>query len=134
MLETKCGLASWALRKACAETEAKQELQEKVHQLEILEKQHLVEKEKIWRQKSEALEKYKPNTQKSIQEYLPNLRANMILCAQVTIGLLDLSQLNFNCIRRHINANLNYNTFNPSRLEWEEFQRKWKGSRELFYA
>lgn len=76
----------------------------------------------------------KVDAQKSIQEYLPNLRVSLILHEQVAVGPFNLSQVNFNCMRRLINASLRFNAFNILGLEWEECQRKWKGFGELFYS
>lgn len=49
-------------------------------------------------------------------------------------GLLDLTQVNFSCIRQLTNTNLSFKIFNPLGDRWEEFQIKWKESRELFYT
>lgn len=87
----------------------------------------------IQKKNEEALAKYKENTQQGIQDFLPGLRANLVLHTQVTAGPFDLSQVNFDCLYQFTNTDLNFNIYNSSRANWEEFWKECRGFQKLFY-
>ncbi|KAH1063950.1 hypothetical protein J1N35_028937, partial [Gossypium stocksii] len=50
------------------------------------------------------------------------------------VGPFDVSQVNFDYISKLTNINLGFDVLNPSTTEWEEFQKKWKESTNLFFS
>ncbi|KAK5825652.1 hypothetical protein PVK06_020509 [Gossypium arboreum] len=60
-------------------------------------------------------------------------RSNYIVHAQVTVGLVDVSQDDFSYLHHYVNKDLSFNVLNPFGLEWEEFKKKCKDSDDFFY-
>ncbi|KAH1129985.1 hypothetical protein J1N35_001363 [Gossypium stocksii] len=100
------------------------ELEEKVHRLKALEKQHLANKEQIQRENHEALEKFVADNNKGIKAHLPILRSNLMLHAQVSMCPFNLRRLNFKCMRHLAKIDLSFDVLNSKGVVWKKFQRK----------
>ncbi|KAH1031870.1 hypothetical protein J1N35_044044, partial [Gossypium stocksii] len=61
----------------------------------------------------EALKKYQNDSKKNLTEVMPKLRSNLVLHAQVVMGPLDLSWVDFNFLQKITTKSLNLNIYNP---------------------
>lgn len=58
--------------------------------------------------------------------------SNLVLQAQVIVGPLNLSQVNFNYLLKVTPDSLNFNVYNPNGEDQERFQREWKQLVDFF--
>ncbi|KAH1107731.1 hypothetical protein J1N35_011499 [Gossypium stocksii] len=83
---------------------------------------------KLLERKVESLEKafkkYQEDTTKNFTKALLELKANLVLYAQVVASPLDYSQVDFNFLKDISIDSLGFNVYNPKGKEWEEFQLK----------
>ncbi|KAK5775456.1 hypothetical protein PVK06_043350 [Gossypium arboreum] len=63
------------------------------------EERHKAELKRLCQSHGETFKKYQEDTQKKLVEALLNLKSNLIPLAQVAIGPLDLSKVNFNNLK-----------------------------------
>lgn len=66
--------------------------------MKALEGQGLVDLEQLWNESNKAIENYKADTKAKMKEYLPKLRSNLMLHAQVIVGPFASSQVDFICM------------------------------------
>ncbi|KAK5825626.1 hypothetical protein PVK06_020482 [Gossypium arboreum] len=71
-----------------------------------------------------TLEKYKRETLQSFRDYLPDLRSNFLLHAQVVGDPFDAYGLNFDALSDFTSAQLDFDVHFPSEATWEEFLEK----------
>ncbi|KAK5842958.1 hypothetical protein PVK06_005382 [Gossypium arboreum] len=62
--------------------------------------QHSSKLEHLRQTNEETMKKYQEDTKKNLIAALPILRSNLVLHAQVAVGPLDLSQVNFNYFKK----------------------------------
>ncbi|PPR94313.1 hypothetical protein GOBAR_AA26356 [Gossypium barbadense] len=127
------GLLSWALRKCCNGSEAKQAQSDMALAFRDQQLAQLRQTlETISYQNQEFMESIS-SLETKITNYIPKLRSNHILYAQATLRPFDVSQVNFGCMRQLTNVDVVFNVVNPSNTEWELFQKKWKEFDNLFF-
>ncbi|KAK5771925.1 hypothetical protein PVK06_048181 [Gossypium arboreum] len=67
-------------------------------------------------------------------DYLPDLKSNFLLYAQVVGGLFNACRVNFNALSHLKNAQLDFDIRFPFRATWEEFVEEWKNSSRLYFV
>ncbi|KAH1121784.1 hypothetical protein J1N35_004944 [Gossypium stocksii] len=70
----------------------------------------------------------------NFQDYLPELKSNILLHAQVIGGPFDARKVNFDSLSHLTGAQLGFDIHFPSRLAWEEFVEEWKNLNRFFLA
>ncbi|MBA0637375.1 hypothetical protein Godav_025836 [Gossypium davidsonii] len=74
---------------------------------------HRVELESLRQSREETFRKFEEDTKKNFNDALFEWRSNLILHAQVVASPLDLSHVNFNCLRDISSVSLNFNVYHP---------------------
>ncbi|KAK5771489.1 hypothetical protein PVK06_047694 [Gossypium arboreum] len=73
----------------------------------------------------------KEDTKKNCNDVLQKWKLNLILETQVVAGPLDLSHVDFNCLKDISSMSLSFNVYHPTGDECEAFQREWKKSEDF---
>lgn len=74
---------------------------------------HRVELESLCQSCEEIFRKFREDTKKNFSDALFEWRSNLILHAQVATSPLDLSHVNFNCLRDISSVSLNFKVYHP---------------------
>ncbi|KAK5818589.1 hypothetical protein PVK06_023532 [Gossypium arboreum] len=82
--------------------------------IERVEKRHNVEMENFKKNQQVTLEKYEVEMVKNLQDYLPKLKSNIILHAQVVADPFDVLHVNFNSLSSAIDVDLGFDIFSLS--------------------
>lgn len=86
-----------------------------------LEESHRAKLERLHRSHDESLKIFQEDTQKNLTEALPEWRSSLILHAQVVVGPLALSKVDFDFLKDIYMESLNFNVNHPKGEEWETF-------------
>ncbi|KAK5819045.1 hypothetical protein PVK06_024001 [Gossypium arboreum] len=106
-----------------AQTEC-EHLKENVNQLKVeiytleeklkaQEKCYKVELESLRQSHEETFRKFQRDTKNNLNEALPKWKSNLVLHTQVAVSPLDLSEVDFNCLRDISTKSLNFNVYHP---------------------
>ncbi|PPR82920.1 hypothetical protein GOBAR_AA37794 [Gossypium barbadense] len=69
--------------------------------------------EQLRRESHKDQESYKLESKDNMKNFLPKLRLNLTLHAQVAMGPFDASQVDFNCMWRLTNTDFSFDVLNP---------------------
>ncbi|KAH1063705.1 hypothetical protein J1N35_028692 [Gossypium stocksii] len=96
-----------------------------------MDEQHKLAMANLAKSHEEDLEKCKVNTMQSFQDYLPYLKSNFLLHAQMVGGLFDARKVNFDALSHLTNTQLDFDIRFSFGATWEEFVENWKNSSRL---
>lgn len=80
----------------------------------------------------EALEDFMKETLQNFNNFLPELKANILLYAQVTSGPFNARRVNLNALCDVTDDQLEFDVHFPSGAEWEEFTSKWRNCKDFY--
>lgn len=100
---------------------------EEVNQLKVvkqtkeIENRHQAEMESLKKENSEPLRNYQAQTMKNLENYLLNLKSNILMYSQAVVGPFDIQLIDFDSLRDLANIELGFDVFFILE-KWEEFK------------
>lgn len=84
--------------------------------------------ERLHQSHRETFKKYQEDTQKNLVEALLEWKLKFILHAQVVVSPLNLSKVDFDCLKDIFVESLSFDVYNLEGKELKAFQKEWKKS------